>query len=322
MANGSGDAISSKDVAMYLTKADVPPYTGTPTAVSKSKPTVITMPDVPTPPDVEVPVLQVSVGPVTTILTDPSSFALIKSQGAGNASVTFSGFTDTWTPLNGTYVATPLPDGSASFEVPVDSSTFTPNPDLTNVMGSLKLAPLGTLTPGMLVRPMDTGFAEIDNKVFPIGAVNGDQITLLGSDTSKSMGTLNVVDGKLQIWNGAGLVRLCLTGFTFNPETPGTNNVGTYCNPSATLPSVATSAGTATLSGWIDKDNLGYQELVDAADDAVERIFSIVLPQDQGEIVAPITFSSMTWDIPLDGGMAFTATGALGANPRHLFSVT
>ena len=322
MAAGSGDAISSKDVAMYLTKADVPPYTGMPTAVSKSKPTVITMADAPTPPDVEVPVLQTSVGATTTILTDPSTYALIKSQGAGNASVTFSGFTGTWVPLNGTFVATPGAEGSSSFTVPVDSSTFTPEPDLANVMGSLKLAALGTLTPGMLVRPMDTGFSEIDNKVFPIGAVNGDKITLLGSDTSKSKGTLNTVDAKLQIWNGAGMVRLCLTGFTFNPETPGTNNVGTYCNPSATLPSVATSAGTATLSGWIDKDNLGYQELVDAADDATERIFSIVLPQEQGEIVAPITFASMTWDIPLDGGMAFTGTGALGANPRHLFAPT
>jgi hypothetical protein len=320
MAAGSGDAISSKGVAMYLTKADVPPYTAVPTAVSKSKPTVITLSGTPTAPDVEIAVLALTPGAVTQVLTDPSAFNLIKSQGEGNASVTFSGFVDTWTPMNGTFIAEPLPEGSSSFAIELDSSTFTPDPDLTNVKATLELAPIGTLTPGMIVRPMDTGFPEIDAKPFPIGAVDGQMITLEGSDTSKSSGSFNSIDGYVQIWNGAGMVRLCLTGFTFNPETPGTNNVGTYCNPSATLPSVATSAGTATLSGWIDKDNLGYQELVDAADDAVERIFSIVLPQDQGEIIAPITFSSMTWDIPLDGGMAFTATGALGANPRHVFN--
>lgn len=173
---------------------------------------------------------------------------------------------------------------------------------------------------GQLVRVNNSGFTSLDGKLFSVSAVDAGAgtFTLLGSDTTDEPGAMSD-DAEVEMWDATDLVRLCLTSFTFNPETPGTTSVGTYCNPSATLPAVATSAGTATLGGWIDKDDAGYKELVLAAKDAAQRIFSIVLPQAQGEIVAPISFSNIAWDIPLDGGMAFTANGALGSAPVHLF---
>ena len=81
----------------------------------------------------------------------------------------------------------------------------------------------------------------------------------------------------------------------------------------------ATGAGTATLGGWIDKDDPAYAELLLAQEDTLPRVFSIVLPQGQGEIIAPIIVSGVTWDIPLEGGMAFTASATLQSRPRHLF---
>lgn len=313
----SGDAISSKGVAMYLTKAASEPYVGIPTAISKTKPTVITMPP-PTPPDLDLVPLGVTAGATTTVTVSEADFNTLNAQGA-SPNVTFSGFTGDWAGLNGTFAATPGAAGSNQFTVPVDSSGFGAAPDLGSVSLSVKAAPL-VLAIGQLVRVRDSGFQELDGKLFSISAVDNGAgtITLLGSNTTTARGNMSN-DARVDIWDSSDLVRMCLTGFTFNPETPGTNSVGTYCNPSATLPSTATSAGTATLTGWIDKNDLGYQELITAADDAVQRLYSIVLPQEQGEIVAPITFSSMAWDIPLDGGMGFTATGALGSNPRHLF---
>lgn len=312
----SGDAISSKGVAMYLTKGAVPPYTVKPTAISKSKPAVLTVPAA-TPPEINFRVTSIAKGATTTFGVSADDFAAMKAAGA-TPSVTFDGFTGAWAVLNGTQVATMGADGSNQFTVAVDSSAFVdPVPDV-NTVNSTYTGPALVYAVGQLVRVSNSGFVSLDGKVFSISATSAGSITLLGSDTSAERGNMST-DVSVEIWDSSQLVRLCLTGFTFNPETPGTTNVGTYCNPSATLPQVAVSAGTATLNGWIDKNDPGYVELIEAADDATQRIFSIVLPQNQGEIVAPITLSQIAWDIPLEGGMAFTATGALGAAPRHLF---
>jgi len=315
----SGDAISSKGVAMYLTKGAIPPYKVKPTAISKSEPTVVTAPAA-TPPEVSFRVTGITAGATTAFNVSASDFAALKaSASAGVASVTFAGFTGAWLGMNGTKAATLGADGSNQFTVATDSSAFGAAPDTATINSTYTAAALVPAI-GQLVRITNSGFTSIDGKVFPVSAVGAGTFTLLGSDTSGELGNMSI-DAEMEIWDSSQMVRLCLTGFTFNPETPGTTAVGTYCNPSATLPQTAVSAGTATLTGWIDKNDPGYRELLDAADDATERIFSIVLPQEQGEIVAPITFSQMAWDIPLEGGMGFTATGALGSAPRHLFDL-
>jgi hypothetical protein len=171
---------------------------------------------------------------------------------------------------------------------------------------------------GQLVYCRDTGFAELDNKYFSIAEVTVDGFTLRGADTTDSEGVLRP-NAEMDVLDGADLIGMCLNNFAFNLETPGTIAAGTYCNPSATLPSTATGAGTATLGGWIDVADPAYVELIKAEDDGLKRVFSILLPLGQGEIIAPLTVSGIAWDIPLEGGMAFTATAALGARPRHLF---
>lgn len=312
----SGDAISSKGVAMYLTKGSAEPYVTTPTAISKTAPAVVTAP-IPTPPQLDLVPLDVDAGATTTVHVSATDFATLTAQGA-TPNVTFAGFVGDWAPMNGTKVATPGAAGSNLITVPVASAAFTPaEPDMGNATMTVEGKPL-VLAIGQLVRVRESGFTSMDGQLFSISAIGSGTFTLLGSDNTDARGNLST-DARVDIWDSSDLVRLCLTAFTFNPETPGTTAVGTYCNPSATLPAVATSAGTATLTGWIDKNDPGYRELIKAAKDAVQRIFSIVLPQDQGEIVAPITFSSIAWDIPLDGGMGFTGTGALGSNPVHLF---
>ena len=172
---------------------------------------------------------------------------------------------------------------------------------------------------GQIVFARDTGFAELDNLFFTVKDVTPPgSFTLLGADTTDSAGVLGA-SPEMDVYDAGDLLKMCLNNFAFNLETPGTTPAGTYCNPSATLPALATSVGTATLGGWIDVEDEAYEELLKAKDDGIERVFSIVLPQGQGEIIAPIIVTGITWDIPLDGGMAFTATAALQAAPRHLF---
>ncbi len=170
----------------------------------------------------------------------------------------------------------------------------------------------------------DTGFPELDDKYFTIASVIGTSpdftgFTMLGADTSDSTATM-AAGAKLDIYASDDMVKMCLNNFAFNLTTPGTIAAGTYCNPTATLPSTPQGVGTATLTGWIDVADPAYVELLKAEDDGETRVFTIELPDGQGEIVAALTITGITWTIPLEGGMGYTATGDLKAKPRHLFS--
>src|SRR5882672_848337 len=181
-------------------------------------------------------------------------------------------------------------------------------------------APAPAYAPGQVIYMHDTGFTELDEKFFTIDAVvDATGFSLLGSDTTDSKGVLGA-NAEFEVYDNANLIKMCLNNFAFNLEAPGTIPAGTYCNPTATLPSTATAVGGATLGGWIDKDDLAYRELLLAEEDGETRVFVIVLPQNQGEIISSMTISGITWDIPLEGGMAFTATGVLQSKPRHIFA--
>lgn len=173
---------------------------------------------------------------------------------------------------------------------------------------------------GDLVKMEGTGFNEIEGKTYVVGAVDTgtNKFSLLGSDTTGSTGTLGS-SPKATLTQVADMVKLCLSNITINPETPGTIPAGTYCDPSASLPAVSTSAGTITLDGFIDKSDNGYKELLMAAEEAQERWIEVLLPQSQGYVIFPVTLSSISFGLPLDGGLTFSATGALGSKPRHLF---
>ena len=212
-----------------------------------------------------------------------------------------------------------LSDGSDPTEMPI-TAVSNAAPAVITVTGVAADVPIGSV-----VKVNDTGFPELDGKYFPVSsavdAAGSVQVTLTGSDTTASTAVLRA-EATLDVWVGGAMTKLCLSSFAFNTETPAAVSVGTYCDPSASIPGSVTTAGTVTLAGYIDKDDAGYVEILEAVEDGKERVFSIILPQEQGEIIAPLTLSAVTWDIPLsDGGMAFTASGALGSSPVHRFDV-
>jgi hypothetical protein len=312
MANG--EAISSKGVAMYLSVGGTTLYTVVPTAISKGKPTEVTAPP---PAAVQPPVITVTlVGPPAAITTLTVSQTDYDSLTNGET-VTFAGATGEWIAINGPHAVTKVP-ATTTITIPVVSTTFTdPVPAPGTVTGTRPGSP-GAYQMGDIVVPRDTGFAELDGSYFVIQAVTAQGFTMLGADTSKSTGQLSPIP-EMDLYQVDDVVKMCLSAFTFNLETPGTIPAGTYCNPSATLPAIATAVGTATLSGFIDKDDPAYQEVLKAEKDGLERVFAIHLPQAQGVIIAPMVITGTTWDIPLEGGMAYTTTGNLSAKPTHLF---
>ena len=188
----------------------------------------------------------------------------------------------------------------------------------TQVTAPAPTGPVLAYAVGQVVVCRDTGFPELDDKFFTIASVTAGGFALLGADTTGSTGVLSAAP-EMDVYDAADMLKMCLNNMAFNLTTPSTIAAGTYCNPSATLPGTPTTVGTMTLGGWIDVDDEAYAELLKANDDGLQRVLTIMLPQQQGEIVAPLALSSGTWALPLDGGMGFTATADLAAEPRHLF---
>jgi len=165
-----------------------------------------------------------------------------------------------------------------------------------------------------------TAFSEIDGKTFVIGKVDttANTFELVGSDTTAAPGTFTGGTDGFEVYGTTAIVGLCLSSIGFNPESPQTVSVGTFCNPSASIPGAATGAGTVDMAGYVDTTADDYKELLAAEADGKERIVKIKLP-DNGYIIFPVTFSAMNWDLPLEGAVSWSASGTLGSRAIHLF---
>lgn len=176
------------------------------------------------------------------------------------------------------------------------------------------------LAVGALVTFSGTGMAALDGKTGTISVVTGTTaFTVLLDTTGQTFAASTPV---ASVYSVADMVKLCLSNVTPNPETPGTISVGTYCDPTASLPSAQVNAGTATLDGYVDPTDAGYIALLAAIKDGEKRWIEIELPQSYGYIVFPITLSTITWGIPIDGAISFTANGTLASAAEHQFDPT
>lgn len=172
---------------------------------------------------------------------------------------------------------------------------------------------------GDIVTVNGTGFNEIDGKTFIADVTStATSLVLVGADTTGSTGTLTGPTAKAKVYEKTNFTKLCLSAISMATDTPGTVSVGTYCDPTASLPSSATQAGTVSFAGYVDTNAVDYPALLQAAEDGKRRYVRIELPNN-GSIVFPVTISSITWDLPLDGAVSFSGSGVLGSKPVHRF---
>ena len=180
------------------------------------------------------------------------------------------------------------------------------------VIGMTTTAPSVT---GDLVTVDGSGNPNLDGKLFAVGAVVADvSIELLGSDNSDGTD----VGGNANVYSEEDLVTICLSDLTMNVTEPGTVSTGTYCDPTTSIPSSVVEAGTLSLGGYVDITTDDYQELLLAESDGVERYLRVNLP-DNGYLIAPMTISLITWDLPLDGAIGYTGTAVLSTKMMHVF---
>lgn len=162
-----------------------------------------------------------------------------------------------------------------------------------------------------------TGFSEIDGKSWIVANLTSTKFELLGSDLTATTGALTGAP-TMNHYANADMVCLCLSDLKFNAEKGSVISVGTYCDPSASIPSASTTAGTVDIAGFVDITSADYPELLAAEVDGASRLFRITLPNN-GVILFPGTLAGFSWQIPLDGAVAYEASIALGSRPVHLF---
>jgi hypothetical protein len=171
---------------------------------------------------------------------------------------------------------------------------------------------------GEVVSFADTGFASLDGKSFVVTALDSTTGFKVGGVVLGN-GTLGVSPKVVHYVEANDITCLCLSSLSISEDAPGTISVATFCDPSASLPATSTSAGSIAFAGFVDVASKDYPALLAAVADGKPRVIRITLPSN-GYIVAPLIFSSMTYDLPLDGAVGFSGTAALSSKPMHLWA--
>lgn len=189
---------------------------------------------------------------------------------------------------------------------------------------------------GDVVKFGQTGYSNLTNKLLVVTAVAvvppvamadpaSDIAVRAGSGYTLTFGNVTLGSGvfnasaTLDLFSQAEDICLCLSSFAITKDAPTTISVGTYCDPSASLPSSSTSAGSVSFAGFIDVAEPDYPALLEAESDSIARNMKVTFPAGQGFIVMPVIISSIVYDIPLDGGLGYTGTGTLTSNAIHCF---
>jgi hypothetical protein len=180
----------------------------------------------------------------------------------------------------------------------------------------IKVTVANTATVGEVVSFKNTGFASLDDKSFIITTATATDFDI--TNVTLGTGTLGASPEAHIYAEATDMTCLCLSSFSVSTDQPNTISVATYCDPTASIPGSATAAGTVSFAGYVDVTAKDYPALLAAVEDGKQRVIRITLPGN-GYLVAPVTFSQISWDIPLDGGIGFNGSASLGSKLHHVW---
>ena len=171
---------------------------------------------------------------------------------------------------------------------------------------------------GDLLIPRATGMGSLDNFPYVADDPSGTDLKLLGSDAvADPVGSA----GTLDHYEATAVTKLCLASLSMSATDPSTVSTATYCDPTSSIASAVVEAGTMSFTGYVDINSADYQALYDASLKMDQRYIKIDLVKygQQGYLVAPVTVSSFSWDLPLESAIQYQGTFVLGSKVRHLF---
>ena len=164
----------------------------------------------------------------------------------------------------------------------------------------------------------DSGNSKIDG-VWIVGAGStATSIVLAGTDNTGGGTTFDTTNGFAKAYADADMVCLCLSEFSISRDSGGSISTATFCDPSASVPSVVVSAGTVSIGGYIDATAPDYQQVVAADVDGKPRDFRVTLPGN-GHLMFRGIINGMSYQVPVDGAQSWSAQISLSSAPRHLY---
>ena len=207
-----------------------------------------------------------------------------------------------------------LQDGAAGVSItPTGASLAAPSVVLTADTDTLKNGDL------IYLGAAATGIPEIDGKWWVVDALVADtSFALLGSDATGSTGTFAAGTTMKGYPEATTMQCLCLSGITFNRDTPDTISVSTFCDTTASIPGSNTSAGSVDFEGYVDVTAADYKELLKLEASGGETTFRVTLPNN-GVIVFPATISQISVSVPLEGAISYSGSATVKSAARHLF---
>jgi hypothetical protein len=180
--------------------------------------------------------------------------------------------------------------------------------------------PTSPIVVGDVIKFGQVGYPNLNGKSFVAcesKVVGGDDSIRIGNVVLGS-GTLTV-GATVETYATADDVCICVNSFGITKDTPGSISTATFCDPSASIPSSTTTAGSVSFGGYVEVDQPDYPALLDAEADGLPRLMKVSFPAGQGFIIFPVIISSITWDIPLDGAIGYTGAGTLASKAVHNF---
>lgn len=188
-------------------------------------------------------------------------------------------------------------------------------------------APVVTLGTDLAVAPVPgdvvvfgttTGFDELNGRTFLVNSTptpTVSEFALTGVDLTDSDGAIAAgITGTL--YDSADFINLCLSQLDIGAATVNSIDVGTFCGPASITGQP--QLGTLTIGGYVDPDDTGYQEVIKAEADGKPRVIVVEFPAEYGYLVGLITVGSVSWDVPLEGGIGWTATASQNSQIRYM----
>lgn len=159
---------------------------------------------------------------------------------------------------------------------------------------------------------------SVDGNVYVVSNTSASKFSLQGTKDDTFTGTFAAGSAKPKHYDTGDMTCLCLSDLSISQDTASTISTGTFCDPSASIASSATAAGSFTFSGYVDTAAADYAELLKLVESTDTTYMRIALPSN-GYLVAPVEFSTLTWDIPLDGAVGYSGSGIFKSNLKHRF---
>lgn len=162
-----------------------------------------------------------------------------------------------------------------------------------------------------------TGFDELNSKSFLVASSptpDASSFGLTGTDLTASTGVLSG-SATAKLYSTTDFISLCLSQLDIGEATVNTIDAATFCGPASLAGQP--QLGQLTIGGYVDPNDVGYVEILKAEEDSKPRVIRIIFPADYGYLVGVVTINSVSWQVPLEGGIAWTASCSQNTQIRY-----